>query len=180
MCRDDGFESVLPISAFFKDHEFPPFEVTALGLCRGKILDIGAAAGRHWRELIRRGLSVTALDALPGTEAILRDRDLTEVGISDIFAFSEERFVTLLTRKFKAGIAAETKDGKHLGFIAMEKFGTFRKWVRFEVKTGELPPGTDYLRPAVFCHDADPNNPTAIGEIFLDDLIFGEVGAKGL
>jgi len=85
-----------------------------------------------------------------------------------------------VAEKFKVGIEAETKDGKFLGWVAMETFDTSREWTRFQVKVGELPPGTECLRLAVFSHTAESSNPTATGEIFLDDLIFGEVGTDGL
>lgn len=94
--RDDGFEQRVPASLFFEDHTFSPLEATALDLCRMEIFDIGAAAGRHSLELIRRGFSVTSLDILPDAEAILRDRGCTRIVISDILSFREERFDTLL------------------------------------------------------------------------------------
>jgi SAM-dependent methyltransferase len=86
----------VPASVFFADDEFPPLETRALDLCKGHILDIGAAAGRHSLHLIRRALQVTSLDILPETEAILRDRGVIHVVASDILTFTGERFDTLL------------------------------------------------------------------------------------
>ena len=94
--RDDGFRQVVPASVFYSEQAFPYLESCALDACNGRVLDIGAGAGRHSLELIRRGFSVTALDILPCFEKILRARGVTEVIISDIFTFSGRRFDTLL------------------------------------------------------------------------------------
>lgn len=94
--RDDGFRVKVPASVFFSDKDFPPLETRALDSCEGHILDIGAGAGRHSLELIRRGFSVTALDILPNLGQIMRDRGLKDVILSDIFTFSGTRFDTLL------------------------------------------------------------------------------------
>lgn len=94
--RDDGFEVQVPVSLFFSEQAFPDLEVRALDLCKGRVLDIGAAAGRHSMELIRRGFSVTSLDIASDVEDILRDRGIKEIVISDVFTFSGDRFDTLL------------------------------------------------------------------------------------
>ncbi len=94
--RDDGFERRIPASAFFADGELPPIEAQALALCRGRILDVGTGAGRHSLNLIRRGYVVTSLEVLPEMEAILHDRGVRRVVISDLFAFNGESFDTLL------------------------------------------------------------------------------------
>ena len=93
--RDDGFHQRVPASVFFSD-KFPSLETRALDLCKGHVLDIGAAAGRHSLQLIHKGLHVTSLDILPETEAILRDRGVIRVLTSDILTFTGERFDTLL------------------------------------------------------------------------------------
>jgi len=94
--RDDGFKEQVPASVFFTGKEFSSLETRGLDLCKGHVLDVGAGAGRHSLELIRRGFPVTALDISPEMETILRDRGIREVIISDIFSFSDHRFDTLL------------------------------------------------------------------------------------
>lgn len=94
--RDDGFCQRVPASIFFSSGDFPPLEARALDLCKGHVLDIGAAAGRHTSHLLGKGLQVTSLDILPETEAILRDRGATRFIASDILTFAGERFDTLL------------------------------------------------------------------------------------
>lgn len=94
--RDDGYQDRVPVSVFFDDSEFSPLESKALDLCAGRVLDVGAAAGRHSLSLIRRGLNVTSLDILPEMESLLRERGAEQVVISDIMAFSQEPFDTVL------------------------------------------------------------------------------------
>jgi SAM-dependent methyltransferase len=59
-------------------------------------VDVGAAAGRHSLNLLRRGLDVTALDILPEMESILRERGVNQVVITDIVDFNRDPFDTLL------------------------------------------------------------------------------------
>ncbi len=55
----------VPVSLFFREPDaFPPLERTALDLCRGRVLDIGAGAGCHALALQERGLDVVAIDFL--------------------------------------------------------------------------------------------------------------------
>jgi len=94
--RDDGFQDRVPASVFFDESEFSSLDHKALDLCVGRILDVGAAAGRHSLSLVRSGMNVTSMDILPEMESILRDRGAEQVVISDIMAFSQNQFDTLL------------------------------------------------------------------------------------
>jgi len=93
--RDDGFEQLVPASVFFSE-EFPDLEKIALQYCRGSILDVGAAAGRHSLELLRHGHQVTALDILPEMKEIMQARGVPDVVIEDIRSYGKKRFDTLL------------------------------------------------------------------------------------
>ncbi|BDS05767.1 hypothetical protein NT6N_08070 [Oceaniferula spumae] len=108
--RDDGYEQTVPVAPFFDSENFPPLESRALDECRGRVLDVGSAAGRHSLELLRRGMKVTSLDILPEMEAIMKDRGLSDVVIADIFTFSGERYDTLLMLMNGIGMTA-TFDG---------------------------------------------------------------------
>ena len=56
--RDDSYSEEMPISIFFrKPSEYYPHEHTAIDLCSGRILDIGAGTGIHrkiFETLIRK------------------------------------------------------------------------------------------------------------------------------
>lgn len=110
--RDDGYQDRVPVSVFFDESDFSSLESKALDLCAGKVLDVGAAAGRHSLSLVRRGLNVTSLDILPEMESILRDRGAEQVVISDIMAFSHEQFDTVLMLMNGIGMVGTIEDLK--------------------------------------------------------------------
>ena len=95
--RDDGFQDRVPVSVFFDESEFSSLERKALYLCAGRVLDVGAAAGRHSLSLIRRGMNVTSLDILPEMEWIL-------------MAFSQNQFETVLMLMNGIGMVETIKD----------------------------------------------------------------------
>lgn len=94
--RDDGFEAAISTASFFDGSHFPPMERLALDLCRGKILDIGAGAGRHTLELQRRGLDVSAVDILPEAISVMKERGVRQVIEADVMALETGPFDTLL------------------------------------------------------------------------------------
>jgi SAM-dependent methyltransferase len=94
--RDDGFQQRVPASVFFEGTAFPILEAKSLDLCRGRVLDVGAAAGRHSLELSRRGLEVTSLDILPAMESILRERGIARLVIADVMQFTGAQADTVL------------------------------------------------------------------------------------
>jgi hypothetical protein len=97
ICRDDGVESPLPISHFFREPAaFTTIEQKALNCCRGRILDAGAGTGLHSLELQRRGNSVTALDICPHAVGIMLHRGVKDAVCSNIFAMISRTFDTLL------------------------------------------------------------------------------------
>lgn len=95
--RDDGLEGPLPISHFFrKPAEFSNLEKSALDLCRGRILDVGAGAGVHSLVLQGRGYAVTAIDISPQAIEVIRRHGVQDVLCVDIFQFRGGPFDTLL------------------------------------------------------------------------------------
>jgi len=87
-----------PVEEFYRpdDQPLPELEETALGLCRGRTLDIGAGAGRHALDLQRRGIEVTAIDVAPEAVDIMRERGVTDARNGDFTAVTGERFDTIL------------------------------------------------------------------------------------
>jgi 2-polyprenyl-3-methyl-5-hydroxy-6-metoxy-1,4-benzoquinol methylase len=94
--RDDGFEAAVSVAAFFDDAHFSEMEQRALDLCRGKILDIGAGAGRHALALQRMGFEVTAVDILPEAVYVMRERAVREALPHDVMTIENRTFDTLL------------------------------------------------------------------------------------
>ncbi|MDD9302361.1 MAG: methyltransferase domain-containing protein [Desulfobacter sp.] len=79
----------------FRD-EFSDIEQTALGVCRGRILDVGAGSGCHSLALQKAGADVTALDISPGCMAVLEKRRVEQRIFSSLFSLENQRFTTLL------------------------------------------------------------------------------------
>ena len=79
-------EDELPVAALFRTEErMPKLERTALDLCRGRVLDVGAGAGCHSLALQRRGLDVTAIDISPLSVEVMRCRGVKSAVAADLF-----------------------------------------------------------------------------------------------
>jgi len=87
-----------PVEEFYRpdDQPLPELERTALGLCRGRTLDLGAGAGRHALELQHRGFEVTAIDVAPEAVEVMRERGVTDARCGDFAAVKGERFDTIV------------------------------------------------------------------------------------
>ncbi|RPI06049.1 MAG: class I SAM-dependent methyltransferase [Ignavibacteriae bacterium] len=95
--RDDGFESCIPSRYFFRDENaFTRIEQKAVGLCRGRVLDIGAGTGSVCLVLQRNGYDVTAIDICPHAVDIMRQRGVHDVACADVFSFNHNPFDTVL------------------------------------------------------------------------------------
>ena len=62
VCRDDGWETEMPVSTFFRQAQDYDLERIALDLCRDRVLDVGAGTGLHSLHLHDKGLQVYAID----------------------------------------------------------------------------------------------------------------------
>jgi SAM-dependent methyltransferase len=78
--RDDGqVGPALGAEWFFAEHaDWVEAEQDAFELVRGRVLDIGAGAGRHSLEAQRRGLDVVAIDISPGVVEVCRARGVRD------------------------------------------------------------------------------------------------------
>ena len=77
-----------PVSLFFRpESELDDLHAAALRECRGRVLDVGAAAGAASLILQGRGLEVTALDPVPEAVAIMRERGVADARCGDVFTF---------------------------------------------------------------------------------------------
>ena len=114
LCEDD----ILPVAYLFRENELiPELERKALDLCKGKILDVGAAAGCHSYPLYKNGFDVTAIDSSLGAVTHLKN-----VGISASqtnFFNMQGKFDTLLILMNGIGIAGK-----------LDKLPTFLKQIK--------------------------------------------------
>ncbi|RQP07901.1 MAG: class I SAM-dependent methyltransferase [Chryseobacterium sp.] len=103
-----GFPTEMPVSAYFRDREsMPELEQRALDLCRGKVLDIGAAAGSHVLELQRKRLDVHALELSPASCEVMVERGVRNVICTDVFNYGGETFDSLLMMMNGIGLSSD-------------------------------------------------------------------------
>jgi precorrin-6B methylase 2 len=95
----------IAVSYFFRtEKEMPEIERAALRNCRGKILDVGAAAGCHAIVLQKKGFNVTALEKSGKASEVMKKLGIQKVVCGDIYNFSESKFDTILLLMNGAGI----------------------------------------------------------------------------
>lgn len=113
--QEDFDEDELPIPYLFRSYkEMPKTEQKALDLCKGKILDIGAAAGCHSKHLREKGFDVTPLDISPNCIDILH-KDFPKATCADIKNFqSDEKYDTMLMLMNGIGVGATIQGLKDL------------------------------------------------------------------
>ena len=107
--RDDGRDSVIPMSHFFRDQSFTRIDERAMDLCRDHVLDVGAGSGLHSLVLQERGLQVTAIDISPLAVGVMKRRGVLDVRCADIFDFGEGGYDTLLMMDHGIGVVENMK-----------------------------------------------------------------------
>ena len=96
----------------------------ALSLCRGRVLDLGAGAGRHALELQGRGHEVTAIDVSREAVEVMRERGVRDARCGDLDAVDGERFDTILLLMHGIGLV-----------------GTLTGWRTFSDRPTSMPRG---------------------------------------
>jgi len=87
----------IPLKHFFRTwDELPEIERKALDLCKGRVLDVGAASGCHSLILQENDLQVQAIDISAGAVEVMQKRSVKNVEQQDFFTLSGERFDTIL------------------------------------------------------------------------------------
>ena len=108
---DIWIDEFTPVEAFYRPDgtPLPELERTALGLCRGRTLDLGAGAGRHALELQHRGLEVTALDVSPEAVEVMNDRGVADARCGDLDVVAGESFDTIILLMHGIGLVGTLK-----------------------------------------------------------------------
>ncbi len=100
----------IPPEAFFIDEDgFDELEDYALTLCYGKILDVGAAAGRHSLHLQNQKKKVFALDNSPTCCKIMTELGLQKVICEDMFQHKKQNYDTILLLMNGIGLGGTEK-----------------------------------------------------------------------
>jgi len=105
--REDGHAGAVPVGLFLTDTPVFPQETQVLERCRGRILDVGAGAGRHALHLQARGLEVCAIDVVPQAVAVMRERGVRTTLQADFLAFGGTGFDTVLLLGHGLGMAGD-------------------------------------------------------------------------
>ncbi len=90
--RDDGLVEVADAAVcFLGPDRWPANDVAALERVAGRILDVGAGAGRHSLALQERGAEPVALDVSPGAIAVCRERGVERTFLGSVDALADEK-----------------------------------------------------------------------------------------
>ena len=135
-------------------------ERRALELCRGRVLDLGAGAGRHAIELQASDFQVVAVDPLAEAVEIMRDRGVEDARLGDIESVSGERFDTVLMLMHGVGIVGNLRG---LGNLLEELPSRLNPGGRLICDSADL---------AAVLHDESPE---ALDEFSTPDRYLGEV-----
>ena len=107
--RDDGWRDEMAVSTFFRQAQDLDVERTALDLCRGRTLDVGAGTGCHSLFLQDKGLAVCAIDVSPEAVQIMRERGVIDVRQADILSFESKTFDTILMMGHGIGVVEDIR-----------------------------------------------------------------------
>ena len=101
ICDDD----VIPVAYLFRSFdEMPELEKIALNHCVGSVLEVGAGAGMHAKELIKKGHTVTPIDISPGAVEYMRSQSIPAQEL-DFNLIKDQQFDTVLLLMNGLGIA---------------------------------------------------------------------------
>ena len=108
--RSDGLFYSIETEEFFSlKGRLLDLDETALAAARGRILDVGAGAGRHALALQQLGCEVVAVDISPLCVEVMRARGVNQAHVADVFSIGGEKnlggFDTVLFLMQSIGIA---------------------------------------------------------------------------
>ncbi len=117
--RDDGFVGLSggALSYFADFKSWPKIEKQAIKLTKGKVLDIGAGAGRNSLYLQKKGFDVTAIDNSPLAIKVCKKRGIKKakvLSIEKIGTFKPNAFDTVIMFGNNFGLFGSYKKAKIL------------------------------------------------------------------
>lgn len=107
--RDDGWREELSASTFFRQPQEYELERTALDLCSGHVLDVGAGTGVHTLFLQERGTPVCAIDISTEAVQIMKRRGVLDVRRADILSFEDGEFDTVIMMGHGIGVVGNIR-----------------------------------------------------------------------
>lgn len=101
-----GEPDTISLENFFsKDDRFSDLETFALSQVKGKILDVGAASGRHSFYLQKHGYDITAMDISASCCTIIKETGVKKIVNADIYDYENVKHDTILMLMNGIGIA---------------------------------------------------------------------------
>jgi len=112
--RADGVSFTIETEEYFTlEGQLAELDAQALDRCRGRVLDVGAGAGRHSLALQARGHEVVAIDVSPINTALCAERGVRDARVFDIMTLqsgaSLGRFDSILFGMQTIGVAGGLK-----------------------------------------------------------------------
>ena len=115
--RDDDYLEPCDLAVYFTDYsKWHDFEKKILKYVQGRILDLGAGAGRHSLYFQNKGFEVYAIDISPGAVEVMRKRGVKNVHLMDLrkLNFPENYFDSVLMMFNNFGLAGSIEGTKKL------------------------------------------------------------------
>lgn len=108
--RADGVCFAIDTQEYFTlEGQLAELDAIAIDRCRGRVLDVGAGAGRHALALQGRGLEVVAIDVSPLCTELCRIRGVADARTLDVMTLGSDeslgRFDTILFGMQTIGVA---------------------------------------------------------------------------
>lgn len=108
--RADGISFAIETEEYFRlDGSLADLDELLLDRCRGRVLDVGAGAGRHALALQNMGREVVAIDLSPICVALCKERGVRDARILDVMTLDSARplgrFDTILFGMQTIGVA---------------------------------------------------------------------------
>ncbi|MAG30027.1 MAG: methyltransferase [Deltaproteobacteria bacterium] len=108
--RADGISFDIETAEYFTlEGALAPLDAQAIERCRGRVLDVGAGAGRHALALEARGLPVVAIDVSPICTQLCRERGVSQAETIDVMTLADDtrlgRFDTIFFGMQTLGVA---------------------------------------------------------------------------
>ena len=142
--REDGFIAATDATKYFRSRaDWPSEEVWACDEVKGRVLDIGCAAGRHAVDLWERGIEVVGLEPSRGAADVARDRGIPVIdGRVDALTGDHGTFDTFLMLGNNLGLL---ESREHSEFVLERLADVARSGARI-LATGQDPHPTDAAR----------------------------------
>jgi SAM-dependent methyltransferase len=103
-----GAPEEIPVETYFRDaDDYSELEIYALQCVKGRILDIGAAAGRHALHLQHRNFDITAMDVSAQCGELMRHKGVKNIVIQDVMLYDQRQFDTAIMLMNGIGLAGD-------------------------------------------------------------------------